>query len=183
MNSFVPCNEMPDIIHNYNTDHRSLLRFYTIKNSPEKRERIGVLLEDYKVRLQKIDFDRLSQECKADYILFKRDLEIELYSLGQEKMEYEALAQWFPFADRIYQIEKLRRRGGVPDSKKIAAEYFEITDHIHKLQSKLMESETLEAATVSGAVQTIEGLKQALASAFEFYNGYDPLFTWWVPLP
>src|SRR5690606_9740705 len=120
---------------------------------------------------------------KADYLLLKRDLEIELYSLGQEKKEYETLAHWFPFADQIYHIEKLRRRGGVPDSQKIAGEFFEITKQIEKLQSKLLESETLEASAVRVAVQTIEGLKQALTSAFEFYNGYDPLFTWWIPLP
>src|SRR5690606_32278668 len=79
--------------------------------------------------------------------------------------------------------EKLRRRGGVPDSQKIAGEFFEITKQIEKLQSKLLESGTLEASAVGVAVQTIEGLKQALTSAFEFYNGYDPLFTWWIPLP
>src|SRR5690606_31270616 len=31
--------------------------------------------------------------------------------------------------------------------------------------------------------ETIDGLKAALNSVMEFYEGYDPQFTWWVPVP
>ncbi len=33
------------------------------------------------------------------------------------------------------------------------------------------------------AASIISGLREALKSVFNFYNAYDPLFTWWVPEP
>jgi hypothetical protein len=33
------------------------------------------------------------------------------------------------------------------------------------------------------AKRVIQGYQKALESVFDFYNGYDPLFTWWVPKP
>src|SRR5438309_1542903 len=87
---YVPCQEMPNLIETYNADLSALTRFYTSSfyggrhfgnqgdgsegGSPEKRARLEDLYHEYLNKLDKLDFKSLPQECKVDYILFKRDL-------------------------------------------------------------------------------------------------------------
>src|SRR5262249_3270385 len=46
-----------------------------------------------------------------------------------------------------------------------------------KVDPKFKRSVANRAAT------TVTGLKDALAAWYRFYNGYDPLFTWWMEAP
>ncbi len=39
------------------------------------------------------------------------------------------------------------------------------------------------SAVVNRALATTEGLRATLRGWFSFYDGYDPLFTWWVEEP
>src|SRR5882757_3107035 len=104
--NYVPCNDMPNIMQNYYADIWALNRVYIVDGSPEKRERYKKVAVEYLGRLKQLDFNSLPQECKADYILFKRDLNEAVYDAETEAKEFNALQQWFPFADSIYVLEK-----------------------------------------------------------------------------
>src|SRR5262249_13988672 len=41
----------------------------------------------------------------------------------------------------------------------------------------------LNAALAGRAAETTAGLRAALKNWFTFYDGYDPVFTWWMGLP
>ena len=179
---YVPCNSMPNIMQNYDADVNALNRVYIVEGSPEKRERYQQLAADYVVKLNKLDFAGLTQGCRADYILFKRDLEETIRTLKKEADEYNGLKQWFPFADSVYAIEKIRRRGGLVDGKNIASIFNVITKQLQQLQSKLVTDKTITVSNSREASIIIEGLQTAAKNVFDFYNGYDPLFTWWVPM-
>jgi uncharacterized protein (DUF885 family) len=195
-NEYVPCQEMPNLIEDYTADYRSLSRFYSPvptnasrgsgggevgMGSPEKRERLEKLYYDYLKKLDQINFKSLSQECKVDYILFKRDLNEKLRQSEEEEKEYNRIKQWVPFADKIYTLEKTRRRGYQPDAEKVAREWSDIAGEVKALQGKLKEEKGLDLESIYAAGDAIANLKRSLASIYEFYNGYDPLFTWWVP--
>jgi len=179
---YVPCNSMPNIMQHYDADVNALNRVYIVDGSPEKRERYQQLAADYLVKLNKLDFGGLTQGCKADYILFKRDLEETIRTLKKEAVEYNALQQWFPFADSVYAIEKIRRRGGLVDGKNVASTFNVITKQLQQLQLKLVTEKTITVSNSREAHLIIEGLQTAAKNVFDFYNGYDPLFTWWVPM-
>jgi len=84
---YVPCNDMPNIMQNYYADVTALNRIYIVDGSPEKRERYKQLAANYINKLAKIDFNSLTQGCKADYILFKRDLDETVYQANKEAKE------------------------------------------------------------------------------------------------
>lgn len=197
-NESVPCQEMPNLIQNYNADYRALSRFYTPASgsafrggggggneagvgSPEKNERLNKLNQDYLKKLEALNFNSLPQECKVDYILLKRDIKERIRQSGEETAGYNKIRQWLPFADKIYALEKKRRRGLQPDAEKIAKEWSDITNEIKTLQAKLKEEKNLGAESVYMAGESIANIKRSLASINEFYNGYDPMYTWWVP--
>lgn len=181
---FVPCQVMPQLITNYDADLASLRIAYTVEYSPERRARFEKLDRDYLDRLSKVDFNSLSQECQVDYILFKRDREEALRLAQAEQNAVERVKKWFPFAEAIYNEEEFRRDGSeIPDSKAIALRYADITKQIKALRAQVQADEQLDVVDVYTAGNIITGLKTALQSAYEFYNGYDPLYTWWVPMP
>jgi len=179
--SYVPCNEMPNIIQNYYADILALSRVYIVEGSPELRERYKKMAVDYLERLDKINFSSLGQECRADYILFKRDLKESVFRAGAEEKEFTALQPWFPFADSIYVLEKIRRRGGPLDGQRVAANFSSVSRQLYQLQLKLLQNKNITVANSRRANIIIQGLQAAAKNVFTFYNAYDPLFTWWVP--
>ena len=179
--AYVPCSEMPDIINTYHADVTALDRVYIVNGSPEKTERYRLLAEDYLGKIEKLHFSNLPQGCKVDYILFKRDLTEAVFQARNDAKEYSTLKKWFPFNDSIYSIEKIRRRGGALDAKNIALIFFTINKEIQQLQTKIAVEKSLTIKDSRRAGIIINGLRTAAKNVFNFYNGYDPLFTWWVP--
>ena len=176
-------SEVNNIMAQYNADYGNLSRFYVIQNSPERRQRLLSTVNEYINKLSQLDFDKLNTGTKVDYVLFNRDLHEEQYNLQKEEKEYTAIKQWVPFADTIYAIEKARRRGAVQDAQKIANELNDIGKNVKGLQQQLNKERSISFELGKRAEATIGGLRDALKSTFDFYNGYDPLFTWWVPQP
>lgn len=176
-------SEVNNIMVQYRADYGNLQRFYVIENSPERRARLLETVNTYISRLQQLDFEKLNTGTKVDYILFNRDLHEAQYDLQKEAQEYNAVVQWLPFADTIYQMGKLRRRGAVPDAQKTANDLNSIAKTVKGLQQKFGKEKAISVELGRRAQGMIQGLRSALKSTFEFYNGYDPLFTWWVPQP
>ncbi len=105
----------------YDADRGSLSRFYAVESSPDRRQRLLQLQTDYLKQLQQLKFESLSTGAKADYLLFKRNMDEQLRLLQEEEQEYTQLSQWFSFAEKIYEIERIRRRGTQQDAQKLAA--------------------------------------------------------------
>ncbi len=66
-----PESEMRASIEYYVVDRGSLARSYPVANSPARRDRFRKFYSDALERIQKLDFDSMSQEGKVDYVLFK----------------------------------------------------------------------------------------------------------------
>ena len=176
-------SEVNNIMVRYDADWGNLSRFYVIENSPEHRQRLLSIINYYIDTLNTLNFDKLNTGTKVDYILFNRNLHEEQYNLQREEKEYNAMKAWFPFADTIYAYEKRRRRGAVLDAQKLAFDLNTMSKTIKALQQKLNKETEVPFAPGKRAEGTISGLRDALKSIYDFYNGYDPLFTWWVPQP
>ncbi len=176
-------SEVNNVMVKYNADYGNLSRFYVIRNSPERRQRLLSSVNAYIDTLAKLNFDKLNTGTKVDYILFDRDLHEQQYQLEKEANEYNSVKQWFPFADSIYAYEKLRRRGAVLNAQKLAGDLYNWNKQIQNLQKKLEKQSSISVELGERAKGTVSGLQDALKSIYGFYNGYDPMFTWWIPQP
>lgn len=181
---FLPCEQMPEIIGLFQADHQALDRFYFVEYSPEKGARYQDLCRDYLDRLKKIDFDGLTTGCKVDYILFRRNLQEEIHRYDMEAEKYRNLHDaWFPFADSLYALEKLRRRGHHLNAQEVAKNFHEMARQAKRLSSRLAADTNLTVSSIWAAGKILDGLQYAAGSVYKFYNGYDPEFSWWVPMP
>lgn len=175
--------EVYSLIINYQADRGSLERFYFVQGSPECRDRFIAFYQDYLKKLEQLPFETLSIGGKADYLLTKRDLENELYLLNQEAKEIGQLTKFVSFGNPIYEIEKKRRRGLHLNSEETANQLNAIQKNISVFARSLSKEPNLPPALASRASSVVSGQQAALKSVFEFYNGYDPDFTWWVKKP
>src|SRR2546427_720891 len=113
-------SEMRPVIEYYLADRGSLLRSYPVANSPARRERFRKFYSDALERIQKLDFDSMSQAGKVDYILFRSHLEHELRQLDIEAKQLAEIQTLVPFAQTIIDLEEARRRMEPIDSAKLA---------------------------------------------------------------
>ena len=184
-------SEMADIMIQYDADKASIMRFYSVAskqeerdygyNSPERRKRLLSLIEDYQKQMQKLDFASMDINGKVDYILFKRNLEDQTYQLKEEQNKYDRIVKYIPFSDRIYTLEIPRRRGIAVEGQEVAKELNSINKEIYKSIVNLKTADSIEQTMADYTATAIKGLQSSLKNYYSFYNGYDPLFTWWVP--
>jgi hypothetical protein len=176
-------SEVNNLMVQYDADRSSLNRFYYIESSPERRERFEKLNNEYLQQLQALKFESLPVGSRVDYILFKRNLDDQVRLLEIEGKEYEQVVKWLPFADSIYSIERPRRRGIQPDAQKLAATFTTLAATIERTGKLLDKESGIDIALIRRAQGVVRGLQNALRNVNEFYYGYDPLFTWWMPEP
>ena len=176
-------SEVHNLMVQYDADKGSLTRFYFISNSPERCKRMQEFNKDYLDKLSALLFENMSTGGKVDYILFKRNLENELRLLDKEETEYNQVSKFFPFAEKIYTLEKQRRRGTSIKGEQVAKQFNELSKNITALSGSLKNEPSMPLPLATRAQNIAKGLQTALKSVYDFYNGYDPQFTWWVPMP
>jgi uncharacterized protein (DUF885 family) len=181
-------SELRGLIERYVADRGSLSRSYPVDISPARRERFKQFYSDWLATLAKLNFDTLGQEGKVDYLLFKTHVNHELQ---QEELQNKALAeiaQFTPFAQSITDLAEARRRMEKVDPAKVAAMLNDLNKEIdatrRAVESGLRGEQGKVKRTVANrAANTVNGLRNTLRAWFGYYNGYDPLFTWWVDEP
>ena len=183
-------SEMADVMIQYEADRGSIIRFYSLSNrqdanyaynSPERRQRLLKLIANYQQQILKLDFASMDINGKVDYILFKRNIEDQSYQLNEEQVKYDQIVKYLPFANSLDALEKPRRRGIAVVGQEVAKELNNINKEIAKSIITLKKSDSIESTLADYASVSIKGLQNILKNYYNFYNGYDPLFTWWVP--
>jgi hypothetical protein len=154
-----------------------------VLNSPEQRKRLIEINNDYLIQLNEINFNSISVYGKVDYILLKRKIKSELEVLQKEEQQYIGIKKYIPFAEDIYLLEQKRRRGTAMDGKEVASELNAILKELKTDSAAFNKMPSLDMSLAIAARDAVVGLKSRLKNFYNFYNGYDPLFTWWVPTP
>lgn len=180
---YAQTSEINDLMVRYQADRGSIARFYFVVSSPERCQQLQKLDSDYLRQLEQTDFNSLPVGSRVDYILFRKKLREQLHQYQEEEAQYNRLNTWFPFADKIYAIEKIRRRGAAQHAQQLAADFHDISLEIGKKTKELRKQNTLDINLILRGEGIVKGLQQALQSVNTFYNGYDPQYTWWTAKP
>jgi uncharacterized protein (DUF885 family) len=179
-----PVSEMRASIERYTVDRGSLARSYPVATSPARRDRFKKYYTDWLESLKSLNFDSMSQDGKVDYILFRNHLEYELRQLDIQAKQLAEIQPLIPFAKTIIDLEESRRRMEMIDAAKVAATLNDLRKQIDDLRRAVESSSPRPKKTVANrAVQAINGLRGNLRNWYTFYNGYDPIFTWWNEEP
>ena len=178
-------SEASGYVVRYGQDVRAIETYYGAGNvsSPERLDRLTKLNMDYLANLQKLPFDDFSVHGQVDYVLLKRKIDLHLEALEQEKATYQKIQSYLPFASTIYDFEKGRRRGMTVSGEDIAGKLHAASLQVSEMAEKLSKDSSMDSDLAGYLASTLEDLRRRLKSGFDFYHGYDPMFTWWVPAP
>ncbi len=174
---------IPDLIIQYNADQQILRRFYTVAGAPETTERMQQLVADYRKQLESFNYDRLTLAEKVDYQLFMRNLNEDKRLQEQLRADMTAAESLYPFADEIYNFIVEKRRGKQPDAQAIAAQMTDIQTQIATIHQQIKEGPNINAELVRPTLAYFKDLKEALQEMHDFYNDYDPAYSWWTKKP
>lgn len=168
----------------YEVNERSEYQYKVyVLNSPEQRRRLLQIDSVYLADLKKIDFKSLSIYGQADYFMLKKEIAKHAKSLTDENARYDQVKMYLSFADEIYLLEKKRRRGEYVNGEEIAKVFDRLSAKIAADSAKLNNVKSLDKPLANTLGDAASALKARLKSFFDFYNTYDPAFTWWVPVP
>jgi hypothetical protein len=136
----------------------------------------------------KMSFDAMSLDGKADYVLFKFHVEHEQQQLELQTKSLAEIAPLLPFAQTITALAEARRQMEKVDGQKAASQLNDLTKQIEAARRSLdaslrAEPGKIKKATGNRAAGAVSSLRGVLRQWYGYYNGYDPLFTWWVEEP
>lgn len=176
----VGTSELAPLIERFSADVRSLDRHYDIRFAPERFARYETFYREGLGLLKGLDSEALGLDGRVDLVLFKNLLDREIAALAKEKREAEQALSHLPFAARIMTLCHDLKRMSWIEGNAAAAEL----DTVRALAS---QAEQALAKPLSAAIDALRrassmtsDLRRALKSWFDFYHGYDPLFTWWA---
>ncbi len=149
--------------------------------SPEQMDRLLLLDQEYEKKMKQFDYKKLNTNGQVDYILLNRKIKKNIEDLKSNQSAYNRVKNYLPFADSILEFEKKRRRGGAVDAKEVATTFEKASAQVDQEIKKLEGVKSIPSADVEYLENIITSLKLRLESSFDFYNGYEPMFTWWVP--
>ena len=163
---------------------------------PLSRNRIARLKRfdmDWQAALAKLDAARLTPAGRLELDALKTTIDDNLKQLDADAHAIAEVMPLVPFAPAIINLSEARVRMEDVDARAAAAAVTAITKQINDVRKRI-EAATDGEAGSAGALQpsqelaqrgaaAVESLRTMLTAWFGFYNGYDPLFTWWMGVP
>ncbi|HEU5219304.1 MAG TPA: DUF885 family protein [Gemmatimonadales bacterium] len=179
-----PTSELGTMVTRVALDARDLNRRWPVDYSPAQVEAFRGFYSAWQSRLGEVQFDKLSQDGKVDYILLRNRLGHELSLLARDQARFAEMAALLPFAAAVMDLHERQRRmlSVLPESaaRAVAA----VADQAARTAQRLDSAGAKPSRIVAyRAAAEALSLRQTLRDWYEFYAGYDPMFTWWVKAP
>jgi len=184
---------MRDVVSRYNTDLRTLRRWWDVSVSPQRRLREREFLDAWDAGLDGLEFESFGIDDRIDWLLLKNRISYERRRVSSSQSKWEETRELLPFADQIVEMQEARRLLAPIDGARVA----EQLDSMRKSIEDLLERVTAEAEEADAeegrievprlvanrAASQVRSLRDTLGRWYRYYSGYDPMFSWWCERP
>jgi uncharacterized protein (DUF885 family) len=148
--------------------------------SPGRIARLKRFDTNWQSAVARIDGTKLTTMARGDLDGLKSSMAANLSRLDTEALTMAQASAVAPFAPKIVQLVEARIRVEDMNAQRAAATATDITKEIARLTTAPPRVNREQATLGATAV---DQLKAMTTEWFTFYNGYDPLFTWWMGMP
>jgi hypothetical protein len=180
-------------VDRYLLDKAALERRYEVPYSPVRHARLRTFYEGWTRRLAECDFDALNAEGRIDFVLLRNRVEYDVEQLALAGRRAAEMAPLLPFFDRLRALQEDRFDRKRADPRAAATMLSAVAGEVGSLTQALAADARKAGGTVtregitpvvaSRAAGQIDAIRAVLADWNAFYDGYDPLFSWWVREP
>lgn len=165
-----------------NADLGDLGRRYDAPMSAERRQRFRDRLGEEATALQRVAFDGLATDARVDWHLQRNRVARELARLAEDERRDAEVLQVLPFAGVITGLHEARRQMRDAEPRADAERVEKIADQADAVRGG-GHLDGIAAIVRRRAAQRLGTLRDSLRQWFEFRDGYDPQFAWWVRAP
>lgn len=182
-------NELRDSVQRFSTDRNVLARRYATPWSSVRRERMRGFLTEWEDRLQQIPYAPLGVEGRLDWVLLSNAIQREQAALDLEEKRVAEMTRFVPFVETIAGLMESRQAMETVQPRRTATTLAALSTAVDSLRDAVTEPgvarDTARATRIVAlrSVSTMETLRRTLKSWYEYYAGYDPVFTWWNRAP
>jgi len=175
-------SELRDLVTRYVADKQLLNRFHSVPGSQTRREILAGFYSAWLKELPKIDFDRLSRDGQADYVLLRNLIEYDRLVIEREDRLARSIAPLVPFVEDLAKLQEDRQRLDFIGADEAVAALGRVLDGVMAAQAAVDSGQSAASPILAfKAARLIAQTQWALEDWFAFYNGYDPDFTAKVP--
>lgn len=163
----------------------------SVSLSPNRIARLKRFDVDWQAALGRIDGGSLTPAARGDLASLQQTIAANLAQLDIDGSALAEMLPLVPFAPEIVAFVEHRIRMGDMDARQAAASIDLVTRRIADVR-RALEDGLRQGASDGGlrasrglalrAADSVDALRANVTEWFNHYNGYDPLFTWWVPL-
>lgn len=186
--------EIPKIqttIQTFAADLTDIQFFLSISFSPNHAAKVKDFLTSALASLPKtFDFNLLRQDDQVDYLLLQSHIKRLLHQGKTAANKYQQakdLGLFGAWVDVSIQFVETRHDVGRQSGKEIATAFQTAEKGIDELIRELDSESSLtgdkKRFIVFWTIARFEELQKALEEAVGFYQGYDPVITWWIESP
>lgn len=178
-------SSMEQMVRECAEDIETLNRRYRVGLDEQVAQIRTTALEGWLARVGSIEFSKLDRSGQLDYVLLKNKLE---YLIAKSRMDrqrdVEAVSAFLPFANGLIGFCTQREEVQSIDPTKLAGQLDELAKWIEKSAGESPSDSGL-SAKLKGlrAIELLKSLKSTTTEADQFYQGYDPLYSWWCKRP
>ncbi len=200
-------SSLPIIRQRFEADRQILERYYSLKLSPSRQARFRVFYSEWVKNLQKLELGDSDSESLLAYQRLIRDIHRHQAQLENEIMLCRQTRALLPFALDIIELHERRQVVERIDPATAAGRVAVIATSVELMTQRLRqvtedhsaESDNSNAdPTISQVptavfelpadyakvtLQAVNDYRNILKAWYEFYQGYDPQFRWWVSHP
>jgi uncharacterized protein (DUF885 family) len=150
--------------------------------SPARLARLKRFDLNWQQAIAAIDQTGLSDDAMADLRALRASIADNLRELESDAATLTALRRFLPFAQPLVDQIEARIRIEEMDALRAAGVLDVATKELARTRAQL-ESTGAPGPGAARAALAVDVLRRDLQEWFSFYNGYDPLFTWWMGVP
>ncbi len=186
-----PISPIRMVTQRYEADRGNLNRTYVVAQSPGRQARMAKFYGDWSKALAELDSSKLTDTARAELKQLQGTNKRHQHELAQQKKAQAEVAFLLPFGSAIVGLEDSRRRMERLDSEKAAGVLTEVVKQVaqeHKALAASLAKDGKGGTPPAKELRTraadaVRDLRTALRNWHGFYDGYDPMFMWWMADP
>lgn len=180
--------DLAPLLRAYQVDARDFDQFNDLRFDPRTWDAKSAFLAQWRARLDAVDVATLGATAKIDRVILGLALRNEAAAIDLARRQLDEIAHLLPFRETVMALEHERRTLVPMEPQAVAAELAPLADRIDALRKDLTAQRASGAQVATPvlarrAAGAVDHVRRVLSEWFAFYDGFDPLATWWLRQP
>lgn len=180
------------VLTEFSADSAVIEAAYEIPAAESSLARRETLLKSWQDRLEALPYDPLTPAARIDWHLFRNHLSSELADIALRRSRLTEMEPLLSFRGPLQELLAARdAREGV-DPEKAAGILAKALTEVKEIRKKLGQGKEKEAPAgalkpspvlAQRSASSLDQLRRAMDEWFQFYDGFQPDFGWWLRQP